>query len=253
MVQRLKFIKFYTVILFLLLVSCTKEESIVPDSGDYTPTTSKGYLIRHTYYTLSYSNSDRQSEFAYYYLSPQSINGGQSRTDDFRIDPKVKSNPVSSTGYQGSGYDRGHLCPAADMALNKISMSETFYMSNMSPMTPSFNRGIWSSVEAWVRSSALANGGLYVVTGPILYGSCGVLSGGIVVPCSFYKIAFKGGTNPKIIGFILSNSGSSSPVRSFAVTVDEIERRTGINFFPQLEDGVENQIEEVVNLSGWNL
>jgi endonuclease G len=103
-------------LLFISLVSsCYKEEPITPDAGDYTPTTSKGYLIKHAYYTLSYSNSDRQSEFAYYYLSPQSINGGQSRTDDFRVDPKVKSNPVSSTGYQGSGYDRGHLCPAADM------------------------------------------------------------------------------------------------------------------------------------------
>lgn len=245
--------KYIVVVLFLLLVSCTKEEPITPDSGDYTPKTSKGYLINHTYYTLSYSNSDRQSEFAYYYLSSQSINGGQSRTDDFRIDPKVKSNPVSSTAYQGSGYDRGHLCPAADMALNKTSMSETFYMSNMSPMTPTFNRGIWSSVESWVRSSALSNGGLYVVTGPILNGNCGALSGGIIVPCSFYKIAFKGGSNPKIIGFVLSNSGSSSPVRSFAVSVDEIERRTGIDFFPQLEDGVENQIEGVVNYGGWNL
>jgi endonuclease G len=235
------------------LASCTKEESITPDAGDYTPITSKGYLIRHTYYTLSYSNSDRQSEFAYYFLSPQSINGGQSRTDDFRIDPKVKSNPVSSTGYQGSGYDRGHLCPAGDMALNLTSMSETFFMSNMSPMTPAFNRGIWSSVESWVRDSVLSNGGLYIVTGPILNGNCGVISGGIVVPCSFYKIAFKGGSNPKIIGFILSNSGSSSTVRSFAVSVDEIERRTGIDFFPQLQDGVENQIEGAVNLSSWNL
>lgn len=249
----MKLHNYISALFFLLSVSCTKEENIVPDAGDYTPKTSKGYIINHTYYTLSYSNSDRQSEFAYYYLSPQSINGGQSRTDDFRIDPKVKSNPVSSTGYQGSGYDRGHLCPAADMALNKTSMSETFYMSNMSPMTPAFNRGIWSSVESWVRESALSNGGLYVVTGPILNGSCGVLSGGIVVPCSFYKIAFKGGTNPRIIGFILSNSGSSSPVRSFAVSVDEIERRTGIDFFPQLEDGVENQIEGVVNYGGWKL
>ncbi len=110
-----------------------------------------------------------------------------------------------------------------------------------------------SHVESWVRDSALSNGGLYVVTGPILNSSCGVLNGGIVVPCSFYKIAFKGGTNPKIIGFILTNSGSSSPVRSFAVSVDEIERRTGINFFPQLEDDVENQIEGVVNYGGWNL
>ena len=249
----MQYLRFYIIICFFFLVSCTKEEPILPDTGDYTPTTSKGYIINHTYYTLSYSNSDRQSEFAYYYLSPQSINGSQSRTDDFRIDPKVKANPVSSTAYQGSGYDRGHLCPAADMALNQTSMSETFYMSNMSPMTPAFNRGIWSSLESWVRDSALSNGGLYVVTGPILNGSCGTLAGGIVIPCNFYKIAFKGGSKPKVIGFILSNSGSSSPLRNFAVTVDEIERRTGINFFPQLEDGIENQIEGVLNLTIWNI
>ena len=248
----MQYLRFYIIICFFFL-SCTKEESLLPDTGDYIPTTSKGYIIKHAYYTLSYSNSDRQSEFAYYYLSPQSINGGQSRTDDFRIDPLVKSNPVSSTVYQGIGYDRGHLCPAADMALNQTSMSETFYMSNMSPMTPAFNRGIWSSVESWVRESALSNGGLYVVTGPILNNSCGSLSGGIIIPCSFYKIAFKGGSNPKVIGFILSNSGSSSQVRSFAVTVDEIEKRTGINFFPQLEDNQENQIESTINYSSWNL
>ncbi len=92
-----------------------------------------------------------------------------------------------------------------------------------------------------------------MVTGPILNSSCRVLSGGIIEPCSFYKIAFKGGSNPKIIGFILSNSGSSSHVRSFAVSGNEIEKRTVINFFPRLEDGFENQIEGVVNYRGWNL
>lgn len=245
----------YRVLLLFLffLVSCAKEEAIVPDLGDYTPLSSKGYLIKHTYYTLSYSNSDRQSEFSYYKLLPESINGTQSRTDDFRIDPFVLNNPVSSTAYQGSGYDRGHLCPAADMALNLTSMSETFYMSNMSPMAPSFNRGIWSTLESWVRDAAITNNGVYVVTGPILNGSCGVMAGGIIIPCSFYKIVYKSGTNPKILGFILSNAGSSSLIKSFAVSVDEIERRTGIDFFPQLEDGLENQLEGTVSLGAWGL
>lgn len=235
------------------LVSCAKEEAIVPDLGDYTPLSSKGYLIKHTYYTLSYSNSDRQSEFSYYKLLPESINGTQSRTDDFRIDPFVLNNPVSSTAYQGSGYDRGHLCPAADMALNLTSMSETFYMSNMSPMAPSFNRGIWSTLESWVREAAISNNGVYVVTGPVLNGSCGIMNGGIIIPCSFYKIVYKSGTNPKILGFILSNTGSTSAIKSFAVSVDEIERRTGIDFFPQLEDGLENQLEGSVNVGVWGL
>jgi len=75
------------------------EEAIIPDFGDYTPTTSKGIIIRHSEYTLSYSNSDRQSIFAYYSLSLPSITGGQSRTDDFHIDLMVRSNHVKSTGY----------------------------------------------------------------------------------------------------------------------------------------------------------
>jgi endonuclease G len=243
--------------LFLFIVfvisSCAKEDLQQPDTGDYTPSSSKGYLIKHTYYTLSYSNSDRQSEFAYYKLLPESINVTQARTDDFRIDPFVKNNPVSSTAYQGSGYDRGHLCPAADMALNRTAMSETFYMSNMSPMTPSFNRGIWSTLESWVRNAAILNNGVYVVTGPILNGSCGVMNGGIIIPCSFYKLVYKSGTNPKMLGFVLSNAGSSSPLKSFTVSVDEIERHTGIDFFPQLEDAIENQLEGSVNLGAWGL
>jgi endonuclease G len=139
------------------------------------------------------------------------------------------------------------------MALNLTAMSETFYMSNMSPMTPSFNRGIWSSLEEWVRDAAMANAGLYVATGPILSASCGTLAGGITVPCTFYKIAFKDGQNPKMIGFIMANTGSSLALKSFAVPIDEIERRTGLDFFPQLEDALEGQLEGRVNLGGWGL
>lgn len=245
---------------FVLLVICSFT-SCKPDtpvlrlsvSNSNLPKTAQGYLINHTYYTLSYAVTHRQSEFAYYYLSPESINGGQKRTDNFRIDLNVKTNPVSSTAYSGSGYDRGHLCPAADMALNLTAMSETFYMSNMSPMTPSFNRGIWASLEDWVRSAALANRGLYVATGPILSRTCGTISGGITVPCTFYKIAFKDGFNPKMIGFIMANTGSSRALKSFAVSIDEIERSTGLDFFPQLADEIENKLEGAVNLSGWDL
>lgn len=237
------------------LIACKPDapELRLSVSNSNVPKSAQGYLINHTYYSLSYVSAHRQSEFAFYWLSPESIQGKQSRTDNFRIDPNVKSNPVSSTAYAGSGYDRGHLCPAADMALNLTAMSETFFMSNMSPMTPSFNRGIWASLEDWVRSAALANGGVYVATGPILSANCGTLSGGITVPCTFYKIAFKDGANPKMIGFVLANAGSSLALKSFAVPIDEIERITGLDFFPQLDDSIENKLEGAVNLSDWSL
>ncbi len=242
-------------VLFLAFSSCTQEESqprASVQTDDFTPAAANGYLIEHTYYTLSYSSTHRQAEFSYYYLSPASIQGGQERTDDFRIDPKVKSNPVKSTDYQGSGYDRGHLCPAADMALNLTAMSETFYMSNMSPMAPSFNRGIWSKLEDWVRDAALQEGGLFVVTGPVLSKSCGYINSSITIPCSYYKIVFKGGSNPKILGFLLSNAGASGSVQQFVITIDALEQQTGIDFFPQLEDALEQRLESKVSLAGWS-
>jgi endonuclease G len=238
------------ILFFLLFISCAQDE--INPSADYVPKIVKGYVIQHTYYTLSYSPSDRQAEFAFYYLSVASINGKQERTDNFRIDPSVKSNPVTSTSYQGSGFDRGHLAPAADFKLNEKAMSETFFMSNMSPMTPSFNRGIWSNLEDKVRENALSLGGVYVVTGPVLTNSCGTIGGGITVPCSFYKVIFKEGSSPKMIGFLLSNSGSSLPLKNFIVSVDEIEKLTNLDFFSSLSDDVEGSLEANKSPSGWN-
>jgi len=240
----------FILLFFLVFISCAQED-LLP-ALDYQPKSAKGYTIPHRYYTLSYSPSDRQAEFAFYFLSPASINGKQERTDDFRIDPSVKSNPVESTSYQGSGFDRGHLAPAADFKLNQTAMSETFFMSNMSPMTPSFNRGIWSNLEDKVRENALSLGGVYVVTGPVLTNSCGTIGGGITVPCSFYKVIFKEGTNPQMIGFLLTNSGTSLPLKNFIVSVDEIEKLTNLDFFPSLSDDVEASLESNKSPSGWN-
>ena len=241
-------------VLFFVCSSCAQEEPVLrsaAQSADYIPQVSLGYTIQQSYYSVSYSSAHRQAEYAYYYLSPESILGGQARTDDFRVDPKVKANPVKSTDYQGSGYDRGHLCPAADMALNLTAMSETFYMSNMSPMTPSFNRGIWSKLEDWVRDTALQEGGLFVVTGPVLSKSCGSINSSITIPCSYYKIVFTGGSSPKMLGFLLSNAGASGSVQQFVITIDALEQQTGIDFFPQLEDALEQNLESKVSLSGW--
>ena len=250
----MRFLHTLLLLFFVISSSCAQEEPVLrtaTPTGEYTPQAFLGYPIQQTYYTLSYSSTHRQAEFASYYLSPESIQGGQVRTDDFRVDPKVKANPVKSTDYQGSGYDRGHLCPAADMALNLTAMSETFFMSNMSPMTPSFNRGIWSKLEDWVRTSALQEGGLFVVTGPVLSKSCGSINQSITIPCSYYKIVFKGGASPKVLGFLLSNAGASGSVQQFVVTIDALEQQTGIDFFPQLEDTLEQSLESKVSLSGW--
>jgi len=252
--------RLYSFLLLILFVSCSKDtttisaQSSVVGSTSFIPSTNRGYLIQHSYFTISYSETNRQAEWVAYTLTPASINGTQERTDNFRIDPNVKSNPVGSGDYSSSGYDRGHLCPAGDMKLNLTSMSESFYMSNMSPQDPSFNRGIWETLESRVRTWAIEKNGVYVVTGPILKNICGSIKNGTIsVPCSYYKIVFKdNGTEKIAIALILNNQGSSSTLKSFVTSIDNIEALTGIDFFSSLSDDIENKLESSTNTSNWS-
>jgi len=215
------------------------------------PTNQKGLTIKHTYFTLSYSNKDKQAEWVAYSLTPTFINGIQKRASKFMADPNIKD-AVGPSSYTKSGYDRGHLCPAADMKLNSVSMNETFYMSNMSPQAPSFNRGIWSKLEDKVRDWALQKNGVYVVTGPLLNKSCGVVSKSITVPCAFYKIVFKQTkAGVEAIAFMLPNAGSSMSLSQFVVTIDYIESLTGIDFFVNLPDSEEEKFESRVLTNNW--
>ena len=147
-----------------------------------------GELVHHIYYSLSYSEQHEQAEWVFYEIKKEKILGLVSRTDDFRIDKKISSNSATLSDYKGSGFDRGHLAPAHDFSFNKDAMSESFYMSNMSPQHPSFNRGIWGNLESLVRSWG-TNSSIYVVTGPIL-SSCSSYIGSnkVCVPKYYYKV-----------------------------------------------------------------
>lgn len=231
---------------FLLLFSCKSSELVVSNEEVNLEPKSKGEIIYHSLYSLAYSENDEQAYWVYYRLTPEMINGEQSRTDDFREDPLVSTGSATLSDYKGSGYDRGHLCPAADMKLNKTSMSESFYLSNMSPQEPSFNRGIWAKLEAQVRTWVLEHGDLYVATGGILNENKGAIGEGEVsIPKYYYKVLYS--EQNGMIAFILPNEGSKKTLGEFAVTVDSVEVATGIDFFSDME----NEMENVVSLSRW--
>ena len=220
-------------------------------SDTLLPTNNKGLTIKHTYYTLSYSSNDKQAEWVAYSLTPMLINGSQKRASKFKADPLI-TDPVGPSSYTKSGYDRGHLCPAADMKLSAVSMNESFYMSNMSPQAPSFNRGIWSKLEDKVRDWALQKNGVYVVTGPLLNKSCGLVARSITVPCAYYKIIFKQTKEGvEAIAFMLPNAGSSLPLKEFVISIDELEALTGIDFFAALPDKEEEKFESRVLTNNW--
>lgn len=241
----------FLIMLLVLSFSCKKDKDVEPIIDKSLEPISSGEIIKHTYYSLAYSEENEQAFWVFYELTPELINGTQSRTDDFRADPMVSTGSASLADYSGSGYDRGHLCPAADMTLNKTSMSESFYLSNMSPQLAGFNRGIWSSLESQVRKWALEYSKLYVVTGPIFKDNIASIGANkVTVPGYYYKVLFDG--NDKMIGLIMPNASSSKSLNQFVVNVDKIEQETGIDFFSGLDDKLENQLESNINTASWD-
>jgi endonuclease G, mitochondrial len=217
-------------------------------------TKSKDKIITHTGYSLLYNETHEQANWVAYELTKEETNKLFERTDKFISDPKVKTETATDKDYQGSGYDRGHLAPASDMGWSSTTMAESFYYSNMSPQTPSFNRGVWKKLEELVRTWAIENNAVYVVTGPVLINGLQTIGPNKVsVPNYYYKVVLDySEPNIKGIGFILPNIGSKEQLQYYAVTIDSVEKITGIDFFPLLQDEQEELIEKNLCIKCWS-
>ena len=212
-------------------------------------------IIEHDHYTLGYNEEHEQASWVAYRLTDHQIqNPITKRKDNFRSDPKVKTGSAALSDYKGSGYDRGHLAPAADFKWSATAMSESFYMSNMSPQVPGFNRGIWKNMESTVRNWAVENDEIYIVTGPVLGNTLGSIgSNRVSIPSQYYKVILDY-KKPDIkgIGIIMPNEKSDASLSFYAVSIDEVERVTGIDFFPELPDKIEERIERNINVTNWS-
>lgn len=212
------------------------------------------------HYSLCYRESYEQAEWSAYCLTEEELVKNAKRSDDFRSDPEITTGSATPSDYKKSGYDRGHLSPAADFAFEEKAMSETFYMSNMSPQKGNLNRGLWKDLESKVREWAEIFGRVYVVSGPILekpaseYNSIG--ENKVSVPEFYYKVLLiplyedeKDKETPEdaqsvmMLAFILPNEKCGEVLDYYEVTVDEVEKRTGLDFFSLLEDSLENELE----------
>ncbi|OFY67260.1 MAG: hypothetical protein A3H98_02050 [Bacteroidetes bacterium RIFCSPLOWO2_02_FULL_36_8] len=225
----------------------------IPPNTEIPTYTSGEQIIRHTAFTLCYDEKHEQAKWVAYKLSAEMLNGSVTRTNNFREDPIVKTISASPGDYYRSGYDRGHLCPAGDMKISTNIMSETFFMSNMSPQKPGFNRGIWKKLEEQVRSWATQNEEIYIVTGGVLNGNLQTIgSNRVTVPHYFYKVIVDlKEPDIKGIGFILPNEPATQHIENFAVTIDLVEKFTGLDFFPALPDSVEEWLEGGVEAGDW--
>lgn len=210
-------------------------------------TRSSDEIVRHEGYALRFRDAYKQADWVAYPLLPEEINGDTDREGSrFVPDPAVSTGSALSSDYTRSGYDRGHLAPAGDFKFSRRMMQETFFMSNISPQAPQFNRGIWKELEELVRRWALRDNGLYVVTGPVLKPGLPTIGRvtEVSVPQKFYKvILYCNKPEIRMIGFLLDNEPSDSSLKQFVVPVDQIEQLTGIDFFPKIPDNLERELE----------
>lgn len=255
------------VLLLVVLYTCRQQRTVAAKTTDYRsddavltalqipslrPT---DQIIEHTGYTLSFVPAHEQAAWVAYVLrGTQLASAHFDRTDQFMTDPLAKPHSADDQDYERSGYDRGHLAAAEDLSWSAQTMQESFYYSNISPQVPAFNRGVWKRLEELVRYWAAAYDSVYVVTGPVLMAGLPAIGhDGVSVPRHYYKVVLQyGPRGVQGIGFVLRNEASAAALKSFAVSIDSVERLTGLDFFPKLPDEVEDKIESGYNENGWS-
>ena len=218
-----------------------------------------GRVIQHRAFVSSYNPETLIPDWVAYELTAEETEGRLSRQDaEFRMDPDLKGcTQAMREDYAGSGWTRGHLMPAADAAFSSSTMSETFYFTNICPQNETLNAGDWQYLEKKVRQWANRYGSVWVVTGPIVgenrYGTIGDRN--VVVPDSFYKALLirKPNGSYSAIAFVMDNDSERYYLKDCAMSINELETLTGFDFFPALDDVIEEKVENTVRLTDWGI
>lgn len=265
------FIKYFSLtVLASFFISCieqkldqekdsTKENKVlnlskIGDNDFFLPKSSTNEIVRHKYYTLSYNEEHEQAEWVAYELKKNQLSYTNHQRPYFEDDPQVETGSASWRNYRKSGYDKGHLCPAGDRRFSEEAFIETFYTSNISPQLNDFNAGIWNRLEQKTRYWASKYDGVYVVTGGVLSKDLNKIGKeNVSVPKYFYKILLDNSRGEyKTIAFLIPHEDSEKPLNKFVVSIDKIEKMTGLDFFPRLPDAIENKLEQSSDYKGWS-
>lgn len=228
-----------------------------PDTLNYVTdiaSISDEILITHTGYSISYNCRFKIANWVAYELTSVETTPKVKRKNNFMADPLLDTCRVFPADYAGSGFDKGHLAPCADMCWSKQTMAESFYMTNMAPQKPTFNRGIWKRLEDKARDWAIENQAVQIISGPVLTNNYQTIGKNkVIIPKSFFKVVVDiTGDEIKGIAFIIPNKRSGSDLESFAVSIDSVEKLTGLDFFYQLPENVESLIESSYDLKAWS-
>ena len=211
----------------------------------------QGQVIHRTGYTLAYDAKTRTPQWVAWELTKKETQGTVERSNDFQPDPDVKGAKVVTKDYSHSGYDRGHMAPAADMKWSKKAMMESFYMSNICPQDHNLNTSDWSELENKSRQWARRFGKVYIVCGPIYNGKRNeyIADHRVKVPDAFFKVVLiNEKKKQRAMGFYFENEAGERKLQEYLVPVDHIEQLTGMDFFSALPDNLEDRLEaEIVD------
>lgn len=210
-------------------------------------------ILLRSSYAVCYDAANKIPRWVEWILTAEHTTGNQPRLNNFLPDEDVAEPRAELADYKGSGFDRGHMCPAGDNKWGYEPMRESFLLTNVCPQDQNLNSGDWNELESQCREWAKQYGELYIACGPILRKAKGRTIGKnrVRVPEAFFKVVLCPSGTPKALGFIYENKPCNRPLSAYVVTVDEVERQTGLDFFPFLDKAVEAQVEASARLEDW--
>ena len=223
-------------------------------------------ILKRKGYTVSYNSETKNPNWVAWHLTKSHTYGSfQRRQEMFSEDESVKAPRATNNDYFNSRYDRGHMCPAGDNKWDKEAMTQSFLFTNICPQNHGLNKYEWNDLEIQCRDWAREYGAVDIVCGPLYSSKGGRYKVGssrepqqktigrnkVWVPDAFFKVVLCRQGRPKAIGFVYRNEGVKQLKTEAVRTVDEIEALTDIDFFPALDDEMENRIEASANLLDW--
>ena len=211
-------------------------------------------IIRKIAYIASYNKDTKTPNWVAWHLTAEHTDGPYKRLSNFHEEEDVPEPRATLQDYRGSGWSRGHMCPAGDNKWNSDAMYESFSLVNVCPQNNSHNSGLWNSIEMDCRRWARQYGDIYIVCGPVLMRENHETIGenAVVVPEAFFKVVLCLNGKPKGFGIVTRNTDGNRKRDLYYNSIDQVERITGIDFFPALPDELENCIESDVNMNLWN-
>ena len=211
-------------------------------------------IKEYTGFTVSFNKDNHTPNYVAWELLDSEVSYEVNRSNNFWQDKEIEGCPTHRD-YSYSGYDRGHMCPAADQKWSEEAMNDCFVMANMCPQDHNLNAGAWQTLENKERQWAQRDGNLIIIAGPIYEAGDTKRIGdaGVRVPSAFFK-AFLAPylDKPRAIAFVYPNMASPGNMKDYAMTIDDLEEITGFDFFPALPDEIENEVEAVYSFTDWN-